>query len=760
MSAQPDLAPLGPTPADRALAILRARSRALIRAQSERAIVGATAFLVAVGSILACLGGANALLFDNLQELAAAGGGGVGLFLASRRHGPPTRRLLVALAVSVAGAFCGMLAWDLAPAAGPALEDAGDVFFVASVVLGVAAILPAIFGGLGRGLLAGVATDALILFLAGVTVVAALWSGSGVATGDHWASLGAVVLVAVTGGGVFALIARRIPPSAGGPWALFVGATIIGLAWLTWVGDAGASSTVGLGDFMFSAGILLIAQGGVTWDTRASESPAFERVARVFAAGLPVAAILGSLAITVATHGPAVIDLVGISTGAVIVTSVGRQMHLYAREARAREGERWAARRLADEIRERAATLVSLERLLPGRTPEETARQVCGEALRLDGIDLAVVRAYGADGAVVPLAVEGLGPRAADLAGRPLEADQAALVRLRAAGGAWTFAPGDDETSRYGATLRALGVRATVNAPLRWNDAIIGDIGLGTCSADLAVPLSERLSTVEEFGVVVAALLGPAMAERDRALALRRTIEAVIAGGAFDPVFQPIVDLTTGDIVGYEALTRFSDGTPPDRRFAEAAEAGIGVALEQACLRAALTAAAVLPPQAYLSVNVSPELVHAGPLGPLLAGLERPIALEITEHVAIDDYGALRRELKSLGPTVRLAVDDAGAGYASFHHILELAPDFVKLDVGLVRGIDADPARQALLAGMTYFAVKRKIRLIAEGIETVSELETLRSLAILYGQGYLLGRPQDGRRPGPWPAKVALGGLS
>jgi EAL domain-containing protein (putative c-di-GMP-specific phosphodiesterase class I) len=110
----------------------------------------------------------------------------------------------------------------------------------------------------------------------------------------------------------------------------------------------------------------------------------------------------------------------------------------------------------------------------------------------------------------------------------------------------------------------------------------------------------------------------------------------------------------------------------------------------------------------------------------------------------IDDYAALRHELAALGPKVRLAVDDAGAGYASLRHILELAPDFVKLDIGLIRGIDADPARQALIAGMGYFAVKRKLRLIAEGIETAAELKALRGLAVGYGQGYVL-RAAPGR---------------
>ena len=146
----------------------------------------------------------------------------------------------------------------------------------------------------------------------------------------------------------------------------------------------------------------------------------------------------------------------------------------------------------------------------------------------------------------------------------------------------------------------------------------------------------------------------------------------------------------------------------------------------------------------------------SGRLGAILADVRRPVVLEITEHVEIDDYAGLRRELKRLGPSVRVAVDDAGAGYASFRHILELAPDFVKIDLDLVRGVDAEPARQALIAGMGYFAVKRKLRLVAEGIETRKELDALQALAVPYGQGYLLGRPRDGTTSEAWPTKVDL----
>ena len=90
---------------------------------------------------------------------------------------------------------------------------------------------------------------------------------------------------------------------------------------------------------------------------------------------------------------------------------------------------------------------------------------------------------------------------------------------------------------------------------------------------------------------------------------------------------------------------------------------------------------------------------------------------------------------------MKVSVDDAGAGFASLRHILELKPDFVKLDVALVRGIEADPARQALIVGLCHFAARTGAILIAEGIETAAEAETVRGLGVPFGQGYLLGRP-------------------
>jgi len=224
----------------------------------------------------------------------------------------------------------------------------------------------------------------------------------------------------------------------------------------------------------------------------------------------------------------------------------------------------------------------------------------------------------------------------------------------------------------------------------------------------------------------------------------RRDLRRIIRERKYRPVFQPIVELSTATTVGYEALTRFADGVRPDVRFDKAAAVGVGLELEAVTLAAAIGAAARLPAGVFLNLNVSPAAILAGePLAGILRGSEASIVLELTEHAVVDDYDDLRRAIARLGDGIRLAVDDAGAGFASFRHILELRPQFVKIDRGIVAGINTDPARQALVAGMHHFSTMTSCDLIAEGIETEAEMQTLRSLGILFGQGYLLGRPRD-----------------
>ena len=161
-----------------------------------------------------------------------------------------------------------------------------------------------------------------------------------------------------------------------------------------------------------------------------------------------------------------------------------------------------------------------------------------------------------------------------------------------------------------------------------------------------------------------------------------------------------------------------------------------------------------------LALNVSPALVHTDPeIGPLLSRADRPVILELTEHAPIDDYRTLQGRINAIEPPVQIAVDDAGSGYASLRHILALRPDYVKLDLSWVRGIDTEQARQALVAGLVHFAGAMGCELIGEGIETQAERSTLERLGVRYGQAYLLGRPEDGRGPGPWPTKVNLQGF-
>jgi EAL domain-containing protein (putative c-di-GMP-specific phosphodiesterase class I) len=271
---------------------------------------------------------------------------------------------------------------------------------------------------------------------------------------------------------------------------------------------------------------------------------------------------------------------------------------------------------------------------------------------------------------------------------------------------------------------------------------------LGALIAMTSVPhgvdyLQARLPVLTSFGALAGALLAPGILERQRRGAIRGEIEDLLADASFRPVFQPITELRTGRVIGFEALTRFADGTRPDRRFADAAAVGLGTELEAATINSALQASALLPDDAWLSLNVSPDfLLDDGRPATLLSRRgRRALVLEITEHVAIDDYERVRGAVAALGKGVGVSVDDAGAGYASFRHILELRPGFVKLDLGLVRGIDSDEVRQALVAGIVYFAERTGCRLIAEGVETETERARLQKLGVEFGQGYLLGRP-------------------
>jgi EAL domain-containing protein (putative c-di-GMP-specific phosphodiesterase class I) len=229
---------------------------------------------------------------------------------------------------------------------------------------------------------------------------------------------------------------------------------------------------------------------------------------------------------------------------------------------------------------------------------------------------------------------------------------------------------------------------------------------------------------------------------RNRTRRIRRILETP---GAITAAYQPIFDLGTGALVGLEALARIGvePARAPDVWLLEAEAAGLRIELELAAVRVALAGLEAVPDGSYLSLNLSPGAATSPQLAEALAAapVDR-LVIEVTEHAPVDDYEALLTFVSRLRRRgARLAVDDAGAGFASMHHIVRLVPDIIKLDVSLTSAIDRDPARQALASALISFAGDIGGTIVAEGIETEAELRTLRSLGAHYGQGFHLGRP-------------------
>lgn len=226
----------------------------------------------------------------------------------------------------------------------------------------------------------------------------------------------------------------------------------------------------------------------------------------------------------------------------------------------------------------------------------------------------------------------------------------------------------------------------------------------------------------------------------------RRTLSELIRARRITPVFQPIIELASGKVVGYEGLSRFPKDvpSPPDGWFDAANRLGMGLELEVACIDAIAEAVNRSNGiQGYISINISPEtLVQFDfdklPPCPVPGGW----VVEITEHSEVRDYDALAQRVAALqAKGVRIAIDDVGAGYASLRHVLRLSPDLVKLDISLTRAIDSTLKHRQLAAAVVSFARDAGITLVAEGIETRGEQDALIDLGVACGQGYLIGRP-------------------
>lgn len=293
---------------------------------------------------------------------------------------------------------------------------------------------------------------------------------------------------------------------------------------------------------------------------------------------------------------------------------------------------------------------------------------------------------------------------------------------------------------------RALPVGAHLSVPIRFSDgSLYGTFCCFSTQPDETLDEAD-LETLRLFARFAGKVIERhALSERQRDEKLGR-IRAVIAKRDCWMVYQPIYHLVHNTIIGYEALARFRPEPyrSPDLWVDEAGEVGLRTRLEIMLLETALEALPLIPEDQYLSLNVCPDALLDGSVVALLA--KQPLhrlMLEVTEHRSIVDYALLAAILEPLRQGgLRLAVDDAGAGYASFRHILKLKPDVIKLDRSLISNVDSDNDTCALAAALIRFAEQTGSNIIAEGVETDAELATLRGLQVTKAQGFLLGMPQ------------------
>ena len=291
-----------------------------------------------------------------------------------------------------------------------------------------------------------------------------------------------------------------------------------------------------------------------------------------------------------------------------------------------------------------------------------------------------------------------------------------------------------------------LPIGSHLSVPIRMHDGAV--YGTLCCfSRDPDPSLGEReLSMLHAFAEVLAIHVEESSRESGQREAKIAAIRRVINGAPPRIVFQPIYSLITGVLAGLECLSRFDQDdnfASTSHWFTFAEEVGLAKELETASISQALSCLNLFPDYVYLALNCSPQTILSGFVEAALHGSDlRRVVLELTEHVRVSEYAALNDALASLrAGGLRIAIDDAGAGYASMQHIVRLKPDYIKLDISLIRNIDQEPILRALVRALVSFSRDVGSLIIAEGIETQLELEVLRSLGVQTGQGYLLKRP-------------------
>jgi EAL domain-containing protein (putative c-di-GMP-specific phosphodiesterase class I) len=290
------------------------------------------------------------------------------------------------------------------------------------------------------------------------------------------------------------------------------------------------------------------------------------------------------------------------------------------------------------------------------------------------------------------------------------------------------------------ATKKA-GIGAFIGVPLRLSE---GDLYGTLCGIDREPDptLGER---DVRFMTMLAELIVADLDEQRKQDHLRVALSDLIETDNIAIAYQPMIELRSGDCLGVEALARFPHPFgPPDRLFAQADSVGLGLELERLAIRQAWHALESLRPEQFLAINVSPDaLLELARRALLRSDLPlTQLVVEITEQSVIKCYADLRDVIAPLrAQGLRIAVDDAGAGYASLHHIVELRPDFIKIDRSLVHGLADDQARRVAVSAFVLLSLDLGATVIAEGVERPRDLSALCDIGVHGAQGYLLGRP-------------------
>jgi EAL domain-containing protein (putative c-di-GMP-specific phosphodiesterase class I) len=392
----------------------------------------------------------------------------------------------------------------------------------------------------------------------------------------------------------------------------------------------------------------------------------------------------------------------------------------------------------------RRRLLHEVTRVPTSSDPFTTAAALLEPLARLTPLKTASITWFTDDGRSVMLGITGQNLPSFFRPGAVLPEARNEYFRTQAASGPWiTGWTVTDDDSGYSRGVAAMGVDAVVYMPLSHEGRMIGLLGAAVANpAGGQATVAEHIPVMAEMADVVAHTLGPTIAVLEERSSATHVIDEILEQHRYWPVFQPVRDLASNRIVGYEALTRFDAPQTAQRLFDHAALVGRGKDLEIATLKASVKSSADLP-AGWVSVNASAAMLsETDTIDAILEPLRRPTVIELSEHELITDYKPIATAMQRLGPHRSLAVDDAGSGFASLRHILEVRPAYVKLDIGLVQGAATDLSRRALVAGFVHFARDADFTLIAEGIESAEDLRTLKGLGVALGQGFLLGRPE------------------